>query len=112
MQQCCYSGQWKQYRLIEYKKSLQIPKGQSESVYRRRTEHNGQKKKYNEYPLIIKLHNITYRELRFLIHAVLLNLMERKFRIYNLFQIQIYTLIYLEIKKKRFAVSMNFNSGF
>ena len=30
-----------------FKKSLKMPKGQSESVYRRRTDnHNGQKKKY------------------------------------------------------------------
>ena len=28
------------------KKSLKIPKGQSESVYRRRTDNTGQKKKY------------------------------------------------------------------
>ena len=29
-----------------HKKRLKIPKGYSESVYRRRTEQNGQKKKY------------------------------------------------------------------
>ena len=29
-----------------YKKSLEIPKGQSEAVYRR--QHNGQKKKYKQ----------------------------------------------------------------
>jgi len=29
-----------------HKKSLKIPKGQSESIHRRKTQQNGQKKKY------------------------------------------------------------------